>query len=146
VTAAEQSVADVLRRPRVVPDADSAPFWEGCRAHRLLVQECEGCGQRRYPPVGLCHRCRSWDFRWIEVTGGVVESWVVVHHGVTSDLAAEAPYVVALVDLGDGVHMPANLVGIDADAIEIGMAVAVSFRTTASGDVLPVFVPAEGTP
>jgi hypothetical protein len=27
-------------RPRPIPDDDSRPFWEGCRAGKLLLQQC----------------------------------------------------------------------------------------------------------
>ena len=26
-----------------VPDEDSMVFWEGCRRHRLLIQQCAAC-------------------------------------------------------------------------------------------------------
>jgi uncharacterized OB-fold protein len=137
----EMQTAAVIKRPVPVPDPDSAPFWEACREHRLTVQQCDACGQRRFPPVGICHRCRSWDFSWVEVTEGTVHSWVVCHHGVIESLRQETPYVVAVVDLGSGIHLPTNLVDIDPSEIRPDMRVSVRFQEIEGGFTIPVFAP-----
>jgi uncharacterized OB-fold protein len=131
----------ILQRPTPVADADSAPFWEACRERRLTVQECTNCGQRRFPPVGICHRCRSWDHRWVEVGDGTVYSWIVARQSPIASLADVVPYVVAVVDLGDGVRMPTQLVGVEIDEVRAGMPVTVRWTETAAGDVLPYFEP-----
>lgn len=138
MTIAPNEVSD---RPVPVPDADSAPFWEACRDRRLVVQECTSCGQRRYPPVGMCHRCRSWELRWVELGDGEVYSWVVVHHSPIEALRREVPYVVAVIDFGDGVRIPTQLVGVEPDQIHAGMRVRIRWQEIASGDVLALFEP-----
>ena len=30
------------------------PFWEGARAHKLLIQRCRRCGHVRFPPAPVC--------------------------------------------------------------------------------------------
>lgn len=64
---------------------------------------------------------------------------MVVNEGIIEGLVAEAPYVVALVDVGDGAHVPGNLEGIDPADICDRTKVRVDFRTIAEGVVIPIF-------
>ncbi len=34
-----------LTLPVPLPDLDSAPFWEGCRQGKLMIQRCPKCGK-----------------------------------------------------------------------------------------------------
>jgi uncharacterized OB-fold protein len=135
----------ILRRPVPVPDADSAPFWDACREQRLTVQECTTCGRRRFPPVGICHHCRGWSFRWVEVSQGTIYSWVVIHQSPIESLRADVPYIVAVIDLGDGVRIPTQLVGITSDELHDGMAVTVYWQKIDGGMSLPYFTSCSST-
>lgn len=130
------------RRPLPVPDRDSAPFWEGCRRHELLLQRCTACSAWRFPPAPVCDWCRSREYRWEPHPGtGEVYSWVVVHHAVVEAFADATPYIVALVELEHGVRMPTNLVECDPGEIEAGMPVQVIFAEVTEGVTLPLFAP-----
>lgn len=133
------------RYPKPLPeaDADSRPFWEGCRAHRLMLQRCADCGAFRFPPSRHCAHCRSTRAAWLPATGdGRVFSWIVVVHPVPGDIyAAEVPYVVALVELAEGVRMATNIVGCDPHAIEARMPVEVVFDDVTAEITLPRFRP-----
>jgi len=133
-------------KPVPVPDADSRPFWEGCREHRLRIERCADCGTARFPPAGMCPRCRSSRHEWFTASGrGTVFSWIVVRHPVPKDMyAGEVPYVVALVDLEEGVRMPTNIVGCEPGAIRAGMPVHVVFEDVSADVTLPRFRPAQG--
>ena len=137
------TVDEIISRPVPVPDADSAPFWEACRERRLTVQQCSSCGKRRFPPVGLCHRCHGWDFDWVEVSEGSVYSWVVVRHSPIESLRQALPYVVAVIDLGDGVRMPTQLVDVEPEEVAAGMRVGVVWQDIEGGATLPLFAPLE---
>jgi uncharacterized protein len=56
-------------------------------------------------------------------------------------LADRVPYVVALVDLDDGVRMMTNVVDVDPDAVLVGMTVRVGWEPLSDGRHLPVFAP-----
>jgi uncharacterized OB-fold protein len=130
--------------PLPVPDSNTRPFWDGCRQHRLLIQVCKTCGARRFPPTPLCMACHSPETEWIEASGrGVVFSWIVVELPVPKTVfAGDVPYVVALVDLEEGVRSPTNIVGCDPFRIEAGMAVTVRFDRVNDEITLPRFQPA----
>lgn len=117
-------------RPRPVVDRDSAPWWEGVRRHELLVQECGGCGARRFPPRAVCGRCRSREAGWVRSLGtGRVASWIVTHQVFMTALADEVPYAVLHVRLDDAddIYMYGDLTGADPADIRPGMAVEAVF-------------------
>ena len=130
-------------KPVPVPDPDSAPFWEGCRNGRLLIQHCRDCGHNQFPPGNVCSACGAGAIEWIEASGrGRVFSWIVVVHPVPKPVyAGDVPYVVALVELEEGVRMPTNIVGCDSADIVADMPVRVLFDHVSEDVVLPRFRP-----
>jgi uncharacterized OB-fold protein len=58
---------------------------------------------------------------------GTVYSWIVVHHPVDKRLAAEVPFIVALVELAEGPRMVGRLVGCDRNEVKAGMPVTVQY-------------------
>jgi uncharacterized protein len=116
------------QRPRPEPDRDSAPWWEAVRRHELLVQQCDGCGLKRFPARAVCNRCRSRSASWVPSRGtGRVYSWIVNHQVFMPALADEVPLPILLVRLddGDGILMYGNLVG--GGEVEPGMPVEAVF-------------------
>ncbi|MBI4968647.1 MAG: Zn-ribbon domain-containing OB-fold protein [Rhodospirillales bacterium] len=134
-----------LNKPVPAPDPDTKPFWDGCRKHELLIQECDACGRFHFPPAGRCPHCGATGSRWVKASGkGTVYSWIVVVHPVPKEVyAGEVPYVVALVDLEEGVRMATNIVGCDPHAVTANMPVEVSFQDVADDLTLPCFRPAK---
>ena len=129
-------------KPLPVPDIDSAPYWEGCRQHRLIIQRCTECGHSRFPPTGMCPHCRSVNFEWITALGrGRLYSWIVVRHPVPREIYAnDVPYVVALVDLEEGVRISTNMI-CPPDALMGDMPVEVFFDDVSPELTLPKFRP-----
>lgn len=115
--------------PAPIVNGDSAPYWEGARDDRLLLQRCVGCGALRFFPRYLCTECGSDAVDWIEASGeGTVHSFTVVHRAAFPEFQERTPYVVALIDLAEGPRMMTNIVGDDALSVAIGDAVAVTFE------------------
>jgi hypothetical protein len=126
--------------PSISPD--TAFFWEGVTAHRLLIQRCQGCGELRHPPRPMCPRCNSLDWDTVESTGrGQVYSFVLPRHPRYPGY--DDPHIVVLVELDEGVRLVSNLGAVDPDDVVIGMPVEVFYETFGDGLVLPQFRPAE---
>jgi uncharacterized protein len=100
--------------PRPAIDLDAAPYWDGLRAHRIVVQQCGSCGRLRWPLRGWCGRCQSWDTELVELSGqGTVRSWIVVHRAHLAPFRERVPYLVVLVELDEqrDIVMPGAILG-----------------------------------
>jgi len=117
--------------PTPKPDALDAPYWEGTRAEKLLLQRCESCRRFQWGPEWICHRCRSFDLTFDEVEPtGIVYSWQRVWHPVHPALTDAVPYVILLVELphADGVRVVGNLFGDPHETVTIGAPVSAVFE------------------
>jgi uncharacterized protein len=89
--------------PAPEPSPDSEAWWEGLRAHRVILQRCRACGRIRFPPMPSCPWCASWEFELNESSGlGTVYSVVSVHAALSPAAATLVPYAIATVELDDG--------------------------------------------
>jgi uncharacterized OB-fold protein/acyl dehydratase len=128
-------------RPRPALTQDNAFWFEGARAHQLLIQRCSSCGALRHPPLPACSVCGSLEWDTVEASGrGTLFSFVLVHYPQVA--AFEYPLPIGLVELEEGTRVVANLRGLDASDIRIGMALQAEFVDYDEDLSLPVFVPA----
>lgn len=124
--------------PRPVLDSDSTPFWEGLKRNELWIQHCDECEKYIFYPRSICPHCFSADVSYVKAAGtGVIYSYTVVHRAF-GPFAAEAPFVVGLVDLDEGVRMMARIRG-PREEIAIGERVRVAFLRLDDGLTLPAF-------
>ncbi len=137
-----QSSTDQQRPPRPRPaiTQDNAFWFEGTRAHRLLIQRCASCGTLRHPPLPACGKCGSLEWDTVEASGrGTLFSFVVVHYPQVP--AFEYPLPIGLVELEEGTRVVANIGGVEPDDIEVGMALQAQFVDHDEELSLPLFVP-----
>jgi uncharacterized OB-fold protein len=138
VTAADAGTRPL--RPRPALTEDNSFFFEGAREGKLLIQRCGSCGTLRHPPRPACAVCRSFDWDTVESTGkGTVYSYVVVHYPQVP--AFDYPLPIAVVELEEGTRLVADLIGIEAEAVEIGLPVTVEFVAVDDELTLPMFRP-----
>lgn len=105
------------------PDGLSAPYWNGLRENRLLVQRCGGCGGWQFGPEWICHHCHRFDPEWCEVAArGRIYSWERVWHPVHACLKDHGPYRVVVVELphAGNIRMLGNLLGDPRQEVVIG--------------------------
>lgn len=130
-------------KPRPQLRGEEAPFYEAADDGRLVVQRCPSCEQIVFYPRTVCPHCHLGTPEWIDASGrGHVYSFSVLHRAGSPGFEANIPYVVALVDLEEGVRMLANLVHVPPEDVEIGMPVSVTFERRAEDFVVPQFEPA----
>ena len=119
-------------KPIPQPNALSAPYWEGARQGKLLLQQCAACDQTRHYPQTLCSRCYSTEVRWIEASKrGTVHSWTISHHAFHAAFADEIPYALVTVDLEEGVRAMGRCSG--TLPLKLGMTVRLRFENDAQG-------------
>ncbi len=123
----------------------SRPFWEGTRENRLLIQECKACGAKIFYPRKACPECWSAELGWSEACGrGKVYTFTVTLTGVEEKFAGDLPYVLAMIDLDEGIRMMGNVVECDPGDVEIGMEVEVVFERVTDEITLPKWRPFRG--
>ncbi len=123
-------------RPAVTQDTEF--FWNGAKAHRLLLQRCVACGALRHPPGPACPSCHSLKWDSIEASGlGRLYSYVVSHHPPVPGF--QGPFVVGLIELAEGPRMVSNVVGIDPRDLIIGEELTVFFVDQKEGWTAPQF-------
>ncbi|MBI4514841.1 MAG: Zn-ribbon domain-containing OB-fold protein [Deltaproteobacteria bacterium] len=129
--------------PRV--DEESKGFWEACRRHELYLQRCRDCGRFRYYPRALCPQCLSDRTDWVLSSGrGSVYTYTVTYQNQAPGFRESLPYVLAYVELDQGVRLLTNIVGCAPEQVSIGMPVQVVFDDLTPEIALPKFQPAEG--
>lgn len=127
-------------RPAV--NADTAFFWAGARAGELRIQSCADCGELRHPPGPMCPSCRSANRSHVVASGeGTVYSFVVHHRPAVPGL--ETPFVVAVVELPEGVRIVGNIVDCPVEEVGIGMSLRAAYRPMDDELTLPIWVPRE---
>ena len=120
----EKPAANDAIRP--VVSRDTAFFWEGTAAGELRIQRCGACGALRHPPGPACLRCDALSPEFVVAAGtGEVYSYVVHHHPPVPGRVL--PFVVALVELAEGVRMVGELLDTEPDEVRIGAPVRVAF-------------------
>jgi uncharacterized OB-fold protein len=83
-----------------VVDTSSRAYWDGARAHRLVLAGCTDCGFLVHYPRARCPRCLSTSVEAREVSGrGRVASWTVTHRPPAPAFADDLPIVLVLVEL-----------------------------------------------
>jgi uncharacterized OB-fold protein len=129
-------------KPVPLVDSDGAEFWARVRRHAMAFQECQTCGRVRYPPRQHCPACLGSDFNWVDSpTRGTVYSFVTFVRPYRPAYADEVPYNVSLIELPNGVRLWSNVVGIDPDAVRIGMPVELFYDDRTPELTLPQFRP-----
>jgi uncharacterized OB-fold protein len=87
----------------------------------------------------MCPACGSVEWDVEELSGrGRVHSWIVSHHPTQPD---DAPRIVALILLEEGLRLVSNLDGVEAEDVVNDMDVEVAF-VEVDGVRLPQFRPA----
>ena len=120
-------------------------FWKATKKHKLLIQECSDCKEKIFYPRKACPECWSSNLGWSEASGKAkVYTYTVTMDMVEPKFAPDLPYVLALVDLEDGIRMMTRIVECDPEDVEIGMDVEVVFEDITDEIALPMFRPAKG--
>ena len=123
--------------PVAEPDGLSAPYWDGLRQERLLVQRCRHCEMWQFGPEWICHRCHAFDSEWTEVEPrGLIFSWERIWHPSHPALGQHGPYLAVLVEIphAGSVRMVGNLLGDPMQPVLIGAAVEGVFEHHRSSD------------
>ncbi len=114
-------------KPLPHPTEISAPYWEGLKAHEVRIQQCDR-GHSLFFPRTHCPTCGSRTLKWSKVSGeGTLYSFTVARIPTMPEFTDEMPQALAVVELREGVRINTTMVGVDPDALKVGMEVRAVF-------------------
>lgn len=107
-------------------------FWrEQPQRYRLVASECQRCTRVHFPPRTVCPSCRRESLGKLaprQLTGvGKVLTWTEVRQPAPG-FENQTPYVMGIVELEEGCRVMSQIVDVDAQHIESGLAVEACFR------------------
>ncbi len=95
--------------------------------YRLVGEECAACGNKYFPARPVCS-CGSTEFKGYKlVETGEVVTWTVIKNAPIG-FEKYTPYVVGLIELGDGVRLMSQIVDVAPEDVTTGMKVEACFR------------------
>ena len=120
-------------------DSDSRPYWEGLKQGELRIQRCDACGRAVFYPRSLCPHCFADQLSWIVASGrGSIYSYTVAHQAF-GPFAAQTPFIVAIIELEEGVRMMSRIIDAPREQVAIGVSVRVTFEPAGEDVTLPYF-------
>ncbi len=128
--------------PRPENPEVTKPFWEAAKLGRLVMQRCSLCGNWVFYPRELCPECFLPNLAWAQVSGrGRVYAFTVVHQAAPA-FQSDTPYVLAVIQLDEGIRMLSNVVGCDPQDVRVDMMVEAVFESINPDWTLVKFQPA----
>ena len=117
-----------MKHPTPNPGGTSAEFWKAAGEDRLALPYCTACAAYQWPVRAGCARCGA-PLAWRDASGrGTLVTWSIVNRAVNPDLKDAAPYVVAFVELDEGVRLFTNIVDAEPAALRAGLRVRARFE------------------
>lgn len=112
---------------------DDETFWAATTSGTLLVGRCDACADFFWYPRPFCPSCGG-SAHLVPATGaGVIYSFTVVRKARGAFREA-VPYVVAYVELSEGIRILSNIVDCDLASVRIGLPVEIAFDDPADVD------------
>jgi len=135
--------ADEWVKPLPAPDEVSGPFYEAAARGELRYQQCPECSHRQFYPRAVCTACGA-EPRWETASGrGTVHTFTVIRQNFAKGFRDELPYVVAMIELEEGVKMMGSVTDCSPDDVSIGMAVEAYALEVEEGLALPFWRPSK---
>ena len=123
------------------PTPETQHFWDGARAGKLLLQQCDDCQHIYFPPRPFCPECASRGVTIFQASGkGRLYSYVINHR---PPRWIDGPYSIAVVELDEGPRMMSNIVEVEQipEALILDMPLEVVFDAVTDDITLVKFKP-----
>ena len=131
------------RKPIPGITGETKPFWDAARRDELMIQHCDECNKYQWYPRGFCSNCWSQNIKYVKASGkGTVWTYTVTYQNRSPGFNEEVPYVLALVELEEGVKLFTNIIECRIQDVSIGMPVQVTFVPATQEIHVPMFKPA----
>lgn len=133
------------RKPLPTPTYNSKPFWDAAKQHKLVYQRCAKCGTRVFYPRDVCPGPECFGIgtlEWVEASGkGWVYSFTISMQPQHPAFNDDVPYVLAIIELDEGVRMNSNIINVNPSDVKVGQRVEVVWDDVTEEFTLPKFQP-----
>jgi uncharacterized OB-fold protein len=127
-----------------VVNGETEYYWECAENKQLVLPWCKNCAKYFFYPRSFCPRCWTEEVTWQVSPGrGTVYSYTVVRRMGVEPFANLVPYVLAIIELDEGVRMLSHVRDVAPSEMVVGMAVEVMFEDIGGGRAVPLFRPSQ---
>ena len=137
-----------MDKPQSTGDAAIKAYHEALARGEITIQQCRSCGHKQHYPRPFCLECLSI-YVVLETIPAQSTLYAFTINHVHSNPAFKyaVPFVMALVEVADGIRIMARLVDIDPtpEAVRIGMVLEPASFSDPASSAMPAFRPA-GSP
>lgn len=128
-------------RPAPIPTNITEEFWNAAKNEEFLLQYCSETGQAQFFPRPVSVFTGGRALEWRKSDGnGEVYSFTITRRGPPPFRDA-GPYIIATVELDEGVRVMSNVIDCEPEDMKIGMKVELAWAE--AGDYkFPLFRPA----
>jgi len=138
----EDNIMEQNQRPMPVIQPWTKEFWKATKQGKLLIQHCNDCNINIFFPKKVCPACWSNNLGWIESNGKAkIYTYTVMLDMVEPKFMGDLPYVLAMVDLDEGIRMTTRIIHCKPEDVSIDMDVEVVFDDISPECSLPLFQP-----
>jgi uncharacterized OB-fold protein len=107
-------------------------FWREIPSrYNLIGTKCGNCGKVDFPPRAVCPVCGRKSvgkMHRLRLGGkGKVVTYTVIHDA-PAQFEMQKPYVMAIVEMEEGVRLTSQVINVKAEDVTIGMKVQACFR------------------
>ncbi|MGD9932649.1 MAG: Zn-ribbon domain-containing OB-fold protein [Dehalococcoidia bacterium] len=131
---------------RYIPQAtpESAPYWEGLKEGKLMLQRSKKSGQAYFPPRPFFPGDPSQEVEWFQASGKATLLSYVINNRPPPGF--EGPVGLCVVKLAEGPTMLTNITDCEQtpEALVLDMALELAPHAVNEEVTLPLFRPAKG--
>lgn len=130
-------------KPLPVPNNEDKGFWDAMKRHEPACQRCLDCGTWLWYPLVQCPQCYSFNLGYDKISGlGKVYSYSIVKYNPAPMWQDAVPYILAVVEMEEGIRMKFHLVNCALSDVKTGLPVKMAFKDVTPEWTLPQFEPA----
>ena len=141
---AEQTQAKKYSKPLPHLDEENRPWWEALQRHELYIQKCREVRRPALLSARAMHQLHVVEYRMDASAAGAARSTPspTTYQNQAPGFRESLPYIMAYVELDEGVKMLTNIVDCPPEQVKIGMPVEVVYEDVTPKVTLAKFRPA----
>ena len=107
-------------------------FWREIQSrYNLVGTKCGNCGKVDFPPRSVCPDCGRKSvgkMQSYQLAGrGTVVTYTTIYDA-PSQVDMQEPYIMAIIEMEEGMRLTSQLIDVKSDDVKIGMKVQATFR------------------